>query len=75
MAESLCGDITPYQGISKEEKHKREQVLFNISFILLSIDYYAILFSSDCLHCDYDYLGIDEYNSKYSQQQYHEYPR
>lgn len=25
MAEALVGDITPYQGISKEEKHYREQ--------------------------------------------------
>jgi 5'-deoxynucleotidase YfbR-like HD superfamily hydrolase len=38
MAESLVGDITPYQGISKEEKHKKEEVVdycfhvFNIDF-------------------------------------------
>eukprot|EP01116_Phalansterium_solitarium_P025468 TRINITY_DN9761_c0_g1_i2.p2 TRINITY_DN9761_c0_g1~~TRINITY_DN9761_c0_g1_i2.p2 ORF type:complete len:127 (-),score=32.50 TRINITY_DN9761_c0_g1_i2:110-490(-) len=25
MAEALCGDITPFQGVSKEEKHRLEE--------------------------------------------------
>lgn len=30
MAECIVGDITPQDGISKEDKHKKEKVSYNI---------------------------------------------
>jgi hypothetical protein len=30
MAEALVGDITPHDGISKEEKHKLEEVIITL---------------------------------------------
>lgn len=32
LAECIVGDITPFCGISKQEKHRREEVSFEPSF-------------------------------------------
>lgn len=32
LAESLVGDITPFCGVSKEEKHRLENVICNFIF-------------------------------------------
>ena len=46
MAESIVGDLTPYDGVDKAEKHRREEVrietTITITIILLK-DYWAIV--------------------------------
>ena len=43
LAESLVGDITPHDGVSKEEKYRRENVrLFYVPYSLMHSTYWCL---------------------------------
>lgn len=48
LAESIVGDITPHDGVSKEEKRSLEEVIL---IILIFIFHFRLLFSFPFLVC------------------------
>lgn len=56
IAESLVGDITPFGGVSKEEKHRRE--LETIEYLLEIVRPYNLRFSADLKELWLDYEEI-----------------
>jgi len=63
IAESLVGDITPFGGVSKQEKHRRE--LESIKYLSSIIEPYNPVFAKDIMDLWLDYEEIRTIEARY----------